>query len=527
MRRLSLRRPWVALAGLVTLVAVVALTVVPAALNSSQKHRLSASVVVDTRGPVPSDGQAWMTIHVSNGNDFVNVAGQMRSRESLLNAFVVSSLDLSVAVDGVRHPEWDSHLVPPPDTQPGLAFAGRWISTVTCGGVTPCTVVGHPAVVPGEDAVVFYYGWGHAPYAPYNEPNGDYVFTYTLHGTVNGEPVNLVATSKKIEMVGASVPKPDKVCVVVDQNGVGDGGFNDLTAKGATEAAKKLHLEVAIPDASTEADVVANIDAFVGSGDCDLIIGADWLAGALMEPSVATHPEQRFAVVDYSYGAGYPNAAELTFKSDQAGFLAGYVAAGTTASGKVGTYGGIQIAPVTDFMNGYALGVGHYNAQHRTAVKVLGWDVATQTGMFAGSFDDPVAGHALTDELVGLGADTVFAVAGTGTGRGSLEAAAAWKATGNSVRVIGVDTDWFALAGDPDAVILTSALKAVDVAVAAEIQALVDGTWHGGLVVEDLANNGVDIAPFHKLNNQVPGSLKNELKAVRAGIIDGTIPTLP
>jgi polar amino acid transport system substrate-binding protein len=37
----------------------------------------------------------------------------------------------------------------------------------------------------------------------------------------------------------------------------------------------------------------------------------------------------------------------------------------------------------------------------------------------------------------------------------------------------------------------------------------------------------VGIAPFHRLDKQVPGFLRNDLGAIRAGIIDGTIPTLP
>jgi len=318
-----------------------------------------------------------------------------------------------------------------------------------------------------------------------------------------------------------------KVCVVVDQSGLGDRAYNDLAAQGAIQAGKKLHVEVAIPDAASAADVVANINAFVTAGNCNLIIGVGFFAGQLMEPAVAAHPGQRFAVTDYWYSSAYPNVAEVTFRPDQAGFLAGYIAAGTSLTGKVGTYGGIQIPPVTDFMNGYALGVDYYNARYGAAVEVLGWDVASQIGLFAGSFNDPVTGKALTEGLFALGADTVFAVAG-GTGAGSLDAAAERKAAGERVRLVGVDVDWFVqLGGDPAGVLLTSAMKKIDIGVYHQIQALVEGTWQPGLVVEDLASDGVDIAPFHNLKKQVPGSLSNDLKAIRAGIIDETIPTLP
>ena len=101
------------------------------------------------------------------------------------------------------------------------------------------------------------------------------------------------------------------------------------------------------------------------------------------------------------------------------------------------------------------------------------------------------------------------------------------KAAGESVRVIGPDFDWAETFGDPDRVILTSAVKSPGVAVFNQIAALVDGTWTAGEVLEGLESGGVDIAPFHQLNRAVPGFLKNDLKSIRAGIIDGTIPTTP
>jgi basic membrane protein A and related proteins len=316
-----------------------------------------------------------------------------------------------------------------------------------------------------------------------------------------------------------------KVCVVIDYGGL-DQPINALVAQGAERAARRLHVDVEIPDAATEEDVVATIDAFVSSGDCDLIIGIGFVAAGLMEPAFTAHPDQRFSVIWYEFDGRYPNVAEVTFKTHQAAFLAGYVSAGTSATAKVGTYGGMQIEPVTDYMNGYALGVEYYNASYGATVEVLGWDVDSQTGLFADSFNDPAIGRALTEQLFGEGADTVFPVAGA-TSLGSLEAAAEWKQAGERVRVVMPDFDYYLVDGDPDRVLLTSALVNLDVAVEHQIQALVEGTWSPERVIDDLATDGVDLAPFHRLNNQVGGLLRRDLRAIRAGIIDGTIPTLP
>ena len=50
----------------------------------------------------------------------------------------------------------------------------------------------------------------------------------------------------------------------------------------------------------------------------------------------------------------------VLFDTKSASFLAGYVAAGTTQTGVVGTFGGVNIPPVTDFMEGMRQGVEYY-----------------------------------------------------------------------------------------------------------------------------------------------------------------------
>ena len=72
------------------------------------------------------------------------------------------------------------------------------------------------------------------------------------------------------------------------------------------------------------------------------------------------------------------------FNTAEAAYLGGYLAAGMSKTGTVGTFGGIQIPTVTVFMDGFADGVDKYNADNGTDVKLLGWDKAKQDGLFAG-----------------------------------------------------------------------------------------------------------------------------------------------
>jgi hypothetical protein len=60
----------------------------------------------------------------------------------------------------------------------------------------PCNGVRSPAVLPGEKTSVLYTGWGHAA----GEPNGKYVFRFTVHGTIDGVPVDLTTSTPPIKM---------------------------------------------------------------------------------------------------------------------------------------------------------------------------------------------------------------------------------------------------------------------------------------------------------------------------------------
>ena len=194
-----------AASGLVV-VAVVALALVPAAFNSSTPNGLIAYVVQTSRGPLPpcSDSgvdctaanQVWNFIHVVNLNQLKS-DGTFRSRDTLSNAFVVSSVNSTLSVNGSPVGGVLTS-VPPPNLTDFFVSAGRWPSTVTCGQppVTPCTVVGSPAVIPGENTVILYAGWTHTT----SELKGRHVFTFTVHGTLNGTPVDLTASSLPIVM---------------------------------------------------------------------------------------------------------------------------------------------------------------------------------------------------------------------------------------------------------------------------------------------------------------------------------------
>ncbi len=245
------------------------------------------------------------------------------------------------------------------------------------------------------------------------------------------------------------------------------------------------------------------------------------------------NPGTNFAIVDYTYPDCYPGAVEgkdcgsstdlsnvrgLAFQTDQAAFLAGYAAAGMTKTGTVGTFGGIKIPTVTIFMKGFEAGVKYYNQQKSASVKILGWDTAKDDGLFTGNFDSTDDGRKFAESLMQEGADIIMPVAGP-VGLGS---AAVCKETGKCW-IVGVDTDWYVSAPEYQSVVLTSVQKKIDVAVLSTISDAVAGKFTGGTVVYTIKDGGVDLAPFHDFDSQVPADLKSEIAAAKAALIDGSL----
>ena len=75
-------------------------------------------------------------------------------------------------------------------------------------------------------------------------------------------------------------------------------------------------------------------------------------------------------------------------------------------TGKVATFGGLNIPPVTIYMDGFWEGVQYYNQQKGKNVQVLGWDEKNQKGgTFAQSFTDQNKGKSITQAFIAQGAD--------------------------------------------------------------------------------------------------------------------------
>ncbi|WP_219414709.1 BMP family lipoprotein [Pseudonocardia nigra] len=308
-----------------------------------------------------------------------------------------------------------------------------------------------------------------------------------------------------------------QACMVTDSGGIDDRSFNESAWEGLQQAEAELGIESTVVESTTETDFTPNVQQMVAA-DCGLVVTVGFLLGDATAAAATANPDERFAIVDFAHEEPIENVKPLMFDTAQASFLAGYLAAGTTTTGTVATFGGLNIPTVSIFMDGFAAGVEHHNQVKGTTVQVLGWDPATQNGSFTGDFQNQANGQNLANTFIQQGADIIMPVAGPV----GLGAAAAAQEAGD-VALIWVDTDGYESASQYAPLFLTSVVKEIDNAVLETTRQTVDGAFSGEPYVGTLANEGVSLAPYHDFADDVPVELQAEVEQLHRQIVDGTL----
>lgn len=329
------------------------------------------------------------------------------------------------------------------------------------------------------------------------------------------------STTAVLTTTAIPVTEQGRVCQVTNTGGLYDNSFNETIFKGLQDSSRMFDWDVRVLQSVSNPDYEKNIREFI-RGDCELIVGLLQMADAI-QSAAQTNPGQKFQIMDYVYDQPLDNVRMQVFATDQAAFLAGYAAASVTKTGKVGVFGGIDFPPVTDFMDGFAMGVAYYNQKNNTNVEVLGWDPVKHEGLFLGGFCCAAEGREITQQLLDASADIILPVAGTNVGPG---AAYAVKSHG-SAYIIGVDTDWTVTNAEFADIVLTSIMKNYDISVVMAVKAVDDNSFTGGIHIGSLASGEVSLAPFHRFDSLISTRVKAELEQIKADIIAGKIQTKP
>ena len=274
---------------------------------------------------------------------------------------------------------------------------------------------------------------------------------------------------------GAAEEQKLSVTMVTDVAGLGDQGFNDAAWEGVKRAANEFSSPIKVVQSRDQADYAANLSA--AAERSKIVVAVGYIIADAVKRVAPNYTNVYFIQVEGNIDA-LPNVVSYDFKSEEAGFLGGIVAALYTKTGKVGAVTGMKIPPVEAYEAGYLAGIKAAGAaKGKTIEPVI---------LSAGSFDDPVKGRTLAETIVSRGCDVIFRIAGnTGVG--------VWEAVKDkpAIKIIWEDIDRDSTA---EGQVLASTLKRVDNAVFEGIKMAVDRTWEYGHKVLGYREGGIGLS---------------------------------
>ncbi len=314
------------------------------------------------------------------------------------------------------------------------------------------------------------------------------------------------------------------VGMVTDAGTIDDKSFNQGTWEGILRAGKDLGVKTKYlkPTGTTEADYVKEITNLYDAG-YKFIVTPGFKFETAIFVTQDKYPDAKFVLIDGSPNNGAwddtrqekvgTNTVAIFFAEHESGFLAGLAAAVELKTGDFGFIGGMEIPAVQKFNWGFQQGVAYANANLGTTVTLKAENV-----IYQGTFHDVAAGQQLAAQMYDRGVKAIFCAAG-GVGVGAINEAKARADKG--VWIIGVDSDQYAqgVYTEGKSIILTSAMKAVDVSAFDMIKAEQEGKFPGGQTLTfSVANDGVGIPPVNPNLSAETVAKVDEVKAkIKAG----------
>ena len=246
---------------------------------------------------------------------------------------------------------------------------------------------------------------------------------------------------------GSTSGSKTDVAFVTDVGNIDDQSFNQYTWQGVKDfcAANNLNANYYRPTEDSDSARLEQMDNAVNDGAKAIVV-----AGYLFEGSIAEaqtkYPDIQFVVLDVSSlgkAETGKNVALITYREEQAGYLAGYAAV-YDGYKKLGFLGGMAVPAVIRYGYGFVQGA-------EAAAKEIGATDVSINYWYSGDFKATDEVKTKMDSWYSAGTEVVFACGGPVCT--SCDAAA--KANGG--KMIGVDVDQ---SGQFDTVI-TSAMKAL------------------------------------------------------------------
>ena len=308
-----------------------------------------------------------------------------------------------------------------------------------------------------------------------------------------------------------------KVGMMIDSGTIDDKSFNQGTWEGIlayTDDHKGVKGQHVQPNGETTADYLSAADNLMMAGNNVIIAPGFKFEEAITELQTA-NPEVSFVILDGEPATMAENTTAIYFAEHEAGFLAGVAAALQSQTGKVGFIGGMKIPAVERFGWGYLAGVAYANENYATNVEVVDYQ-------YQGTFHDVQGGQMMAGGMYDKGIDIIFSAAAA-VGNGVINEAKARTEAGDKVYVIGVDVDQYdeGLMNDGSSVVLTSAIKRIDVAVYDTLKAYGEGNFPGGQIITmDAKTNGVGLPETNpNLTTDTQAKVDETLAEIQSGAL--------
>ena len=324
------------------------------------------------------------------------------------------------------------------------------------------------------------------------------------------------AASTEATAEAASGSKTD-VAFVTDVGNIDDQSLNQYTWQGVQDfcAANGLNANYYRPTEDSDAARLEQMDNAVNDG-AKAIVVAGYLFGTSVAEAQAKYPDVQFLALDVATAdlsadgsvAPAANTALITYKEEQAGYLAGYAAV-TDGYKELGFLGGMAVPAVIRYGYGFVQGA-------EAAAQELGVTDVNIKYWYSGGF-------AATDEVKNKmdgwyseGTEVVFACGGPVCQ--SCDAAA----QANGGKMIGVDVDQ---SGQFDTVI-TSAMKALANSVNVALTDAMNNDWkfsEAYSAKQTVLGAAEDCVGLPMETSKFTNCTQEQYDALYTAIVDGTL----
>ncbi len=301
----------------------------------------------------------------------------------------------------------------------------------------------------------------------------------------------------------------------------GDKAFNDSAQEGMKKIQEELgdQCEVEMIEMGNDKTKFEGSLLDASDSDSDVIIVGTWDMKENLERVAPEYPDKKYIIfdTDVDYSLGLENVYSMSYKQNEAAFLAGVLAAGVTTSdmefanedATIGFIGAKDTAAViNDSAVGYIEGAKFMNPDIKVLVS------------YVGSYTDSATAKELALTQYSNGADCVFVAAGPAS-VGVIEAGAE-----SQKYVIGVDSDQaMAYEGKEEAnYIISSAIKGVGISLYNSIEKELAGELPYGTYEQlGLADGAVGLAENDIYTSVVPEDIRSKVEEAKQKILNGEV----